>query len=146
MQRERAMEREREAILTLVLEIKTNCAKEVLAAKGLLTSRGVFERVVQLAAQDLKLSGKFNCTQTLQRIANANASPQPHWVAIITNAAQLCAPQRDVNEFLQATWNFLSQDVHGQAWHGPSVKLTPNIPPDAKCMILELCKNLGLDT
>ena len=52
------------------LEINARLRADVLAAKGLLTARGIFEYILQIVFEELQLKGRFNASVTCNHIAN----------------------------------------------------------------------------
>ena len=42
--------------------------KETLRAEGKLSSRGIFERMLELVASERGITGRFNATKTIQRV------------------------------------------------------------------------------
>jgi hypothetical protein len=66
-QREREdIQREREYFQ----KIESLLTQQVLAAKGMMTSRGIFEHVLKLVHMELELKGNFNASNTCDYIAN----------------------------------------------------------------------------
>ena len=115
---------------------------EILHAKGLLTARGVFERAAHLAFFEMNLKGAVNTTQALREVGNA--SKLGVWTQHLRDAAAYCAPKEQTSDLLISVWQELSLDVHGFSWKGPDVQFSASLSAQAKCVVEELCKKMGL--
>ena len=115
---------------------------EILHAKGLLTARGVFERAAHLAFFEMNLKGAVNTTQALREVGNA--SKLGVWTQHLRDAAAYCAPKEQTSDLLISVWQELSLDVHGFSWKGPDVQFSASLSEQAKCVVEELCKKMGL--
>ena len=115
---------------------------EILHAKGLLTARGVFERAAHLAFFEMNLKGAVNTTQALRELGNA--SKLGVWTQHLRDAAAHCAPKEQTSDLLISVWQELSLDVHGFSWKGPDVQFSASLSEQAKCVVEELCKKMGL--
>ena len=115
---------------------------EILHAKGLLTARGVFERAAHLAFFEMNLKGAVNTTQALREVGNA--SKLGVWTQHLRDAAAHCAPKEQTSDLLISVWQELSLDVHGFSWKGPDVQFSASLSEQAKCVVEELCKKMGL--
>ena len=115
---------------------------EILHAKGLLTARGVFERAAHLAFFEMNLKGAVNTIQALREVGNA--SKLGVWTQHLRDAAAYCAPKEQTSDLLISVWQELSLDVHGFSWKGPDVQFSASLSEQAKCVVEELCKKMGL--
>ena len=115
---------------------------EILHAKGLLTARGVFERAAHVAFFEMNLKGAVNTTQALREVGNA--SKLGVWTQHLRDAAAHCAPKEQTSDLLISVWQELSLDVHGFSWKGPDVQFSASLSEQAKCVVEELCKKMGL--
>ena len=115
---------------------------EILHAKGLLTARGVFERAAHLAFFEMNLKGAVNTIQALREVGNA--SKLGVWTQHLRDAAAHCAPKEQTSDLLISVWQELSLDVHGFSWKGPDVQFSASLSEQAKCVVEELCKKMGL--
>ena len=115
---------------------------EILHAKGLLTARGVFERAAHLAFFEMNLKGAVNIIQALREVGNA--SKLGVWTQHLRDAAAHCAPKEQTRDLLISVWQELSLDVHGFSWKGPDVQFSASLSEQAKCVVEELCKKMGL--
>ena len=115
---------------------------EILHAKGLLTARGVFERAAHLAFFEMNLKGAVSTTQALRELGNA--SKLGVWTQHLRDAAAHCAPKEQTSDLLISVWQELSLDVHGFSWKGPDVQFSASLSEQAKCVVEELCKKMGL--
>jgi acyl-CoA hydrolase len=115
---------------------------EILHAKGLLTARGVFERAAHLAFFEMNLKGAVSTTQAVRELGNA--SKLGVWTQHLRDAAAHCAPKEQTSDLLISVWQELSLDVHGFSWKGPDVQFSASLSEQAKCVVEELCKKMGL--
>ena len=53
-----------------VLSLETVATMEVYRAQGKLSSRGIFERLLELAAAEQRLKGRLNATLSIKKIGN----------------------------------------------------------------------------
>ena len=120
--------------------------EDLLRAKGLMTARGVFERVVQLAFNEQKVKnkvkGKCNIANTLPIICD---NPQSgRFSGLLVSSAKRCDSTQSVKDALQSVWTQLSQQVHNFPWSG-DVKIGSDLPKVTRCIAEELCKDMGLE-
>ena len=123
----------------------------LLQVQGLLTSRGLLERVAQLAfdeqVQANHMRGKFNCSDTLKQVPKTGEAG--HWSRLLSDTIKQCAPQARTKEArvkeLVAVWGDLSKAIHGQPWHGPDVKMVSALSQCGQCVIRRLATELGLE-
>ena len=123
----------------------------LLQVQGLLTSRGLFERVAQLAFAEQKAAGHvrgpFNCTSALeQAVITPQSGP---WSKLLKKTIKECAPAVGKSKDLQKKelhrlWADLSGAIHGHAWYGPDVKVVAALSKTGKCVIARLAETLGL--
>ena len=123
----------------------------LLQVQGLLTSRGLFERVAQFAFGEQKVAGHakgaFNCTSALeQAVITPKAGP---WSMLLKTTIKKCAPavgksrSRQKGELVQILAE-LSQAVQGHPWYGPNVKVVTALSKTGKCVIASFAETLGL--
>ena len=123
----------------------------LLQVQGLLTSRGLLERVAQLAfdeqVQANHMRGKFNCSDTLKQVPKTGEAG--HWSRLLRDTIKQCAPQARTKEAsvkeLVAVRGDLSKAIHGQPWHGPDVKMVSALSQCGQCVIRRLATELGLE-
>ena len=120
--------------------------EDLLRAKGLMTARGVFERVVQLAFNEQKVKNKVkvkcNIANTLPIICD---NPQSgRFSGLLVSSAKRCDSTQSVKDALQSVWTQLSQQVHNFPWSG-DVKIGSDLPKVTRCIAEELCKDMGLE-
>ena len=120
--------------------------EDLLRAKGLMTARGVFERVVQLAFNEQKVKkmvkGKCNIANTLPMICD---NPQAgRFSGLLVSSATRCDSTQSVKDALQSVWTQLSQQVHNFPWSG-DVKIGSDLPKVTRCIAEELCKDMELE-
>ena len=123
----------------------------LLQVQGLLTSRGLFERVAQLAFAEQKVAGhvkgSFNCTSALEQVV---ITPQSGpWSKLLKETIKKCAPavrkstdlqKKELHRLLAG----LSNAIHGHAWYGPDVKVVAALSKTGKCVIARLAEAFGL--
>ena len=138
---------DKEAIIKLNSEVYkeklSSITKELLQSKGLMTSRGIFERVLYYVFYDLKKSdkGRFNAGNTIDMIENKeyDCSKSPNCV-LIREWCQSCSV-----DSLRDLYSYLSSEIHGIPWSGESVEIyTRNMPAQYKCFLFEVANYLKL--
>ena len=132
----------------LVQKDVDNMRKELLQAKGLLTARGVYERVAQQAWDEQKDAGnvKGGCNVANSLAAAAKYPQAGRWSKLLYDVAQKCDAQTDVEMVLRQVWRDLSQQVHGFPWSGPEVKIDTSLSETGTCIVQMLCRDMGLIT
>ena len=143
-------EGQRQKLVALKVENKM-LHQGFLQVQGLLTSRGLFERVAQLAFAEQKVAGhvkgSFNCTSALEQ---AVITPQSgSWSKLLKERIKKCAPAVRKSTDLQKKelhrlWADLSSAIHGHAWYGPDVKVVAALSKTGECVIARLAETLGL--
>ena len=123
----------------------------LLQVQGLLTSRGLFERVAQLVFAEQKVAGhvkgSFNCTSALEQVVFTPQSGP--WSKLLKKTIKKCAPAVGKSKDLQKkelhrVWADLSNAIHGHAWYGPDVKVVAALSKTGKCVIARLAEAFGL--
>ena len=118
--------------------------KESMQAKGLMTSRGIFERILLNVFYDLRKSKNeiFVASNMISMIDNNDDN---------CNVSEDCTRIREwCKQFsvksLRDLYSLLSSEIHGSPWSGDSVKVyTKQMPVEYKCFLLEVAKHLKLD-
>ena len=120
--------------------------EDLLQAKGLMTARGVFERVVQLAFNEQKTVGKVKGECIIANILpTISDNPQAgRFSKLLVSSAIRCDSTQSVKDALQSVWTQLSQQVHDFPWSG-DVKIGSDLPEVTRCIAEELCKGMGLE-
>ena len=135
MEKER-MKKERDILQVRMEKVK----KDLLRAKGLMTARGVFERVAQLAFNEQKKAGnmKGKCI-TANVLPIASKAPEAGcWSKLLRSSAEDCDSTQIPEDALQQVWTLLSDQVHNPSWG--DVKIDPNLPEGARCIVKKLCE------
>lgn len=148
------LEKEKAELQVKLKEVqRAGLEKELLGLQGLLTARGVIERVAQKAWEELKSQqlgkGTFNCQQTfnLLRKAEINKNTVGPWSDILKDAALGCdPPQFEFNRTLSTCYMELSNEIHGQPWSGPGVRLSPRLTTHSRCIVEKLCQAMLIPT
>ena len=132
----------------LVQKDLDNMRKELLQAKGLLTARGVYERVAQQAWDEQKDAGnvKGGCNVANSLAAAAKYPQAGRWSKLLHDVARKCDAQTDVEKVLRQVWSDLSQQVHAFPWSGPEVKIDTSLSETGTCIVQMLCGDMGLKT
>ena len=135
----------------VALKVENKMLQGFLQVQGLLTSRGLFERVAQLAFAEQKVAGdvkgSFNCTSALeQAVITPQSGP---WSKLLKETIKKCAPAvrkpTDLQKKeLHRLWADLSSAIHGHAWYGPDVKVVAALSKTGKSVIARLAETLGL--
>ena len=120
--------------------------EDLLQAKGLMTARGVFERVVQLAFNEQKTVGKVKGKCIIANILpTISDNPQAgRFSKLLVSSAKRCDSTQSVKDALQSVWTQLSQQVHDFLWSG-DVKIGSDLPEVTRCIAEELCKGMRLE-
>ena len=122
----------------------------LLQVQGLLTSRGLFECVAQLAFDEQVsaryMRGKFNCSETLKQVPESYDVGQ--WSTLLRQTIRQCAPRAKTKaakkQELQAVWDDLSKAIH-HPWYGPDVQIVSALSQTGKCVITKLATALRLE-
>lgn len=141
LQERMEMEKERDVLQVRMEKIE----EDLLRAKGLMTARGVFERVAQLAFNEQKKAGnvKGNCvTATILPIASKHPE-EGCWSELLHSSAKECESTQIPEDTLQQVWTLLSDQVHNPSWG--DVKIDPNLPEGTRCIVKKLCEKMGLE-
>ena len=129
-----------------VLQVRMEKFEEdLLRAKGLMTARGVFERVAQLAFHEQKKAGnmKGKCI-TANVLPIASKHPEAGcWSELLHSSAKECDSTQIPEDALQQVWTLLSNQVHNPSWG--DVKIDPNLPEGTRCIVKKLCEKMGLE-
>ena len=120
--------------------------EDLLRAKGLMTARGVFERVVQLAFNEQKTVGKVKGECIIANILpTISDNPQAgRFSKLLVSSAKRCDSTQSVKDALQSVWTQLPQQVHDFPW-SRDVKIGSDLPEVTRCIAEELCKGMGLE-
>ena len=120
--------------------------REALRARGLLSSRGIFERVLQLLHAEENFRGKFNATQAIQQLQQLSPSNQSgRWAnCLFQSVSKSYGSSVNIVHQLTTLYSTLSVDVHGQPWNQNSVQISDQLGANDKQFIEELCRCMGL--
>ena len=137
------VDKEREKSDIYAKEVIESLRCDVLRAKGLMTARGVFERVGQLVFNEQRCKSKFNCTTgVLQALAKPSAGERSQF---LFDTIQDCKdPGDDVNKAATKVWQQLSDQTHGQTWSGIEVEVLGPLDEVGRCVIAKICAKMGL--
>ena len=121
---------------------------DLLRAEGLLTSRSVYERIVQLAftEQVAQNHARGRCV-----VANALPTIALHpdagrWSKQLVQSAERCAGENQTpQEVLESAWVSMCEQVHNRAWGNVVVPKGDRISPATPCIARELCEIVGLN-
>ncbi|CAE7243591.1 unnamed protein product [Symbiodinium sp. CCMP2592] len=116
---------------------------ELLRAKGLLSSRGIFEWTLRLAAKECRPKDKFNATATIKALRSGKN--RGRWEAILSKGIKKCFSGERVKPTLQSIYGTLSDEIHGFPWTVNAVQLSDQLSSQERCFLLELCKALNLN-
>ena len=119
---------------------------DLLRAQGLLTARSVFERVVQLAFNELVAKGKTKgkCVVANALLTIAQQPQAGRWSKQLLDSAKECAGHsKTASEALTEAWNSLSAQIHNPAWGG--VVVPEGVSNTTQCIAEKLCQTMGLN-
>jgi hypothetical protein len=130
----------KEALLKAKEELLQKERMETLRAEGLLSSRGVLERFLQLHHGEQRFRGRFNATDTIRQLTQAG-----RWGNSLVWAVKEChGHQIDVRRVLQDLYSKLSEEIHGRPWDTNAVLIDDSLPDKDKCVLRKLCEFMGL--
>ncbi|OLQ11409.1 hypothetical protein AK812_SmicGene4728 [Symbiodinium microadriaticum] len=101
---------------------------EILRAKGLLSSRGIFEWTLRLAAKECRPKDKFNATSTIRALRLKNPR---RWEKILIDGVQTCFQNTRVTSTLEGIYGTLSDEIHGFPWVVNAVQLSDQLSKQA---------------
>ena len=116
---------------------------ELLRAKGLLSSRGIFEWTLRLAAKECRPKDKFNATATIKALRTAKNNGR--WENILSTGIKNCFKGARVKPTLESIYGTLSDEIHGYPWTVNAVQLSDQLSESEKCFLVHLCKALNLN-
>ncbi|CAE7351205.1 unnamed protein product, partial [Symbiodinium necroappetens] len=137
---------ERQKNDALAGEVIKNLHREVQQAKGLMTARGVFERVAELAFVEQGCKVRVNTSFAIDRALN-NPDPKKPWSKFLFDTIQKCSGETETQKMINVAtgiYSQLSQEVHGSPWSGVEVKLLGPLDGTGICVIKEMCEQMGL--
>eukprot|EP00597_Dinobryon_sp_UTEXLB2267_P001862 CAMPEP_0170070236 /NCGR_PEP_ID=MMETSP0019_2-20121128/8609_1 /TAXON_ID=98059 /ORGANISM="Dinobryon sp., Strain UTEXLB2267" /LENGTH=172 /DNA_ID=CAMNT_0010278475 /DNA_START=117 /DNA_END=635 /DNA_ORIENTATION=+ len=141
--RERERERQdRDKLETVYIE-------QILASRGVLTARGIFEHILNIIHIELKLPGKFNATTTCYYLQNhiedLSGTPLQYTKGFL-DAIHSC---RFDAKSIVPLYSELSSSIHGAPWSGPGVSINVQILSGgangaSACLLLKIADMLKL--
>ena len=125
---------------------------QLMMQKGLMTARGIMERILREAHAVIKRSDKdkFNATSVIKQLSDLENDATQLEALGKTDAGKLVVNllkwRVECKVNLQTLYNTLSEQIHGESWHGQSVLLKSKfLKKEEKCLLLEVAKNYNLD-
>ena len=122
--------------------------KELLMAKGLMSSRGIFERQVGRCYYELKQLGVLSSNERLN-ISNLVLkldSPSFEYSDDATITTAFMKAVVDCNSNLRDLYDDVSKEQHGYPWTGDSIRIfTKFLKPAHECIIEYIAKEMNLD-
>ena len=128
-----------------------------MRAKGLFTSRGIFEYYLNQAGFELKsptATKGLNVTAACQKIdafLQDDRIPDKslYYTCMVFNLAKNCCPPpfkfTESSLFLTKLYGKLCNSVHGHPWHGPSVLIySGELDQWDSCILTSMCKEMKL--
>ena len=108
-----------------------------------MSSRGIFERVLQLLHAEENFRGKFNATHAIQQLSPSNQSGR--WAkCLFQSVSKSYGSSVNIVHQLTTLYSTLSVDVHGQPWNQNAVQISDQLGANDKQFIEELCRCMGL--
>ena len=119
---------------------------QILGAKGLLTSRGIFERKLSFCLDELKRLGLANKNQSdnitgiiVKMMKEKNKLPVASKCYELIHEASKCECD------LKTLYGTLSHSIHGNPWYGPSVKIhMTELKPQESCLMIYIANDMSL--
>ena len=125
-------------------ELLHSARMDTLRAKGLLSSRGIVERVLQLCHTERGMKGKFNATATINALGTPSEQIR-RWEQCVRDTVTSChTGTSNITPVLQNLFNTLSNEIHGQPWSTNTILIDDSLPQQDKCIIEKLCRHMGL--
>ena len=122
--------------------------KELLMAKRLMSSRGIFERQVGRCYYELKQLGVLSSNERLN-ISNLVLkldSPSFEYSDDATITTAFMKAVVDCNSNLRDLYDDVSKEQHGYPWTGDSIRIfTKFLKPAHECIIEYIAKEMNLD-
>ena len=143
------LEKEKEQLRVEKVEgEKARLEGDLLRAEGLLTSRSVYERIVQLAfnEQVAQNHARGRCVVSNALPTIALHPDAGRWSKQLVQAAERCAGENQTSqEVLESAWISMCEQVHNPAWGMVVVPKGDRISPATPCIARELCEMVGLN-
>ena len=143
------LEKEKEQLRVEKVEgEKARLEGDLLRAEGLLTSRSVYERIVQLAfnEQVAQNHARGRCVVSNALPTIALHPDAGRWSKQLVQSAERCAGENQTSqEVLESAWISMCEHVHNPAWGMVVVPKGDRISPATPCIARELCEMLGLN-
>ena len=135
---------------------------EVLRAKGLLSARGIFERVLNLIHDEqTSLKGKFNATNVCSKLDTLTSGKfhllsvacgsflysicgAGRWLTFVRNAHKACGTVLGLSAYAKKLYSTLSAEIHGYPWATNAVQLSDELCTEDRDFLLQLCMDMGL--
>ena len=127
----------------------TGLTKDLLQAKGLFTSRGIFEYILKLCWYELypsdstgKSSKKFNASAAANTIVGLLSLERPTtpYLQIMYDVAKECKCTK-----LSELYGVLSSEIHGYAWDTQSIVIYgDSLDPVFSCVLKKLCEEMHM--
>ena len=135
---------------------------EVLRAKGLLSARGIFERVLNLIHDEqTSLKGKFNATNVCSKLDTLTSGKfhllsvacgsflysicgAGRWLTFVWNAHKACGTVLGLSAYAKKLYSTLSAEIHGYPWATNAVQLSDELCTEDRDFLLQLCMDMGL--
>ena len=109
--------------LNMLLEHSDN---ELMRVKGLLTSRGIFERYVELCISELLALYVITKRMPVIPFLNMIADPNFTLLSKAKLTTQLVVASKNCSSDLVSVYDTLSKDIHGLPWSGRCVRIFAN--------------------
>ena len=122
--------------------------KELLMAKGLMSSRGIFERHVGRCFYELKGLGVLSSTERLNvsNLIMKLDSPSFKYSDDATITTAFMKAVGDCNSNLRDLYDDISKEQHGYPWTGDSIRIfTDSMKPAHTCIIEYIANEMNLD-
>jgi hypothetical protein len=119
---------------------------QMLAAQGLLTSRGILEALLKKCLIEMKLlklakdNQQVNMTNIIQlMIRQEEKLPKTSKCYQLLQAAKKCGCD------LVSLYGSLCYGIHGAPWHGPSIKIfSKELKEEERCMLVYIADDMSL--
>ena len=119
---------------------------QILGAKGLLTSRGIFERKLSFCLDELKRLGlaKENQSDNITGII-VKMMKEKYNLPVASKCYELIHEASKCECDLKTLYGTLSHSIHGNPWYGPSVKIhMKELKPQESCLMIYIANDMSL--
>jgi hypothetical protein len=130
---------------------ETSLRRDLMTAKGMFSSRGVFERVLEIVAIEQGWKGKVTSTEVCRRLGNTtlkspsgmklSGTPEGELTNVLVSAIKKCAnvnTEKEISDSAVKMFSTLSKDIHGSPWDTQAIRLSDDLDDMQKCILKDV--------